>query len=156
MEYPIVLPGHEDLKLTLRTAGAFSSAKILYSGRLLTKTRGTFRITLPSDETISFKLKMGFDLYSPQLEFGGKVIDVVPALPTYLVVWAYLPLLMIVLGGALGGLCGGAATFGMLAVFHSRMPRSAKVALGLALPLVAFFAYVFVAGFVVMLTRAGK
>lgn len=157
MEYPIQLPGHADLKLTLRTAGAFSASKVLQDGIPLAKTKGSsYTVSLPDGEALSFRIKLGFDLYSPKIEFGGTVIEVVPALPATLVVWAYLPLVLIFLGGAVGGLCGGAATYGMLATFHSRLPWVAKAILGLALPVVAFFIYLLAAGSIALLTHSGK
>jgi len=156
MEYPIQLPGHENLKLTLRTAGAFSASKVMQEGVPLAKAKGSYTVMLPGGETLLFKIKLGFDLYSPRIEFGGAVIEIVPALPIALVVWAYLPLVLVFLGGAIGGLCGGAATYGMLATFHSRLPRVAKALLGLALPVVAFFIYLLVAGSIALLTRPDK
>ncbi len=87
-------------------------------------------------------MKIGFDMYTPKILFAGQEIEAMPPLPAFWVVWAYLPLLLIIIGGAIGGLCGGAATAGVLSALRSDLPPAARITIALLAPPAALLAYV--------------
>ncbi len=93
------------------------------------------------------------DMFTPKIVFAGQEIEVMPPLPPLWVVWAYLPLLLIFVGGMIGGLCGGAAAAGTLSVLRSEMPRWARILIALLLPPAGFLAYGMAAFYVMKLRQ---
>ena len=59
--------------------------------------------------------------------------------------WCGLPLLLLFIGGALGGACGGAGYALSAAVFKKAMPTPAKYVLSLLISMTAFGIYLGVA-----------
>ena len=141
MDYPIILPGYPDLRLTLRSGGFFTGAKVLKDDLILKRSKATVSVPLADGATLELKIKTGFDMFTPKIVFGGQEIEVMPALPVYWVVWAYLPLLLIFIGGAIGGLCGGAAVAGTLMALRSDLPKPARITIAVLAPPLAFMAY---------------
>lgn len=101
-------------------------------------------VPLADGSVIELKIKVGLD-GTPKVQFENNSIEVMPPLHAAWTVWAYLPLALIFLGGALGGLCGGAACAGTLAALRSEMPRPCRVILALLTPPLAFIAYAVIA-----------
>jgi len=153
MDYPFTLPGHSDLNLSLRSGGLFTGAKILKDGVPLKKAKAVVMVPLADGSSLELKMKVGFDMCTPKILFAGQEIEVMPPLPALWVVWAYLPLLLIFIGGAIGGLCGGAAAAGTLSALRSDMPRGARIAIALLAPPVAFLAYATAAFFILNLRQ---
>ena len=153
MDYPFTLPGHSDLNLSLRSGGLFTGAKILKDGVPLKKAKAVVMVPLADGSSLELKMKVGFDMCTPKILFAGQEIEVMPPLPALWVVWAYLPLLLIFIGGAIGGLCGGAAAAGTLSALRSDMPRGARIAIALLAPPVAFLAYTTAAFFILKLRQ---
>jgi len=141
MDYPFTLPGHSDLNLSLRSGGLLTGAKILKDGVPLKRSKAVVLVPLADGSSLELKIKIGFDMFTPKILFAGQEIEVMPPLPAFWVVWAYLPLLLMFIGGAIGGLCGGAAAAGTLSVLRSDMPRGARILIAILAPPVAFFAY---------------
>lgn len=141
MDYPFTLPGHSDLNLSLRSGGFLTGAKILKDGAPLKRSKAVVILPLADGSSLELKIKVGFDMFTPKILFAGQEIEVIPPLPAFWVVWAYLPLLLIFIGGAIGGLCGGAAAAGTLSALRSDVPRGAKIAIAILAPPVAFFVY---------------
>jgi len=141
MDYPIELPGHTGLNLALRAGSLFTGAKILKDGVPLKKNKGAVSVPLADGSMIELKIKIGFDLCTPKIVYAGQEIEVMPPLPVYWMIWAYFPLVLIFIGGALGGLCGGMAAGGTLAVLRSDLPKPARLAIALLAPPLAFVVY---------------
>jgi len=141
MDYPFTLPGHSDLDLSLRSGGFFTGAKILKNGVPLKRSRAVVMVPLADGSSLELKIKVGFDMFTPKILFGGREIEVMPPLSSFWVVWAYLPLLLFFVGGAIGGLCGGAASISTLSALRSDMPRGARIVIAILAPPVAFLAY---------------
>jgi len=153
MDYPITLPGHSDLNLSLRLGGFLTGTKILKDGVPLKKTKGVVMVPLADGSALELKMKLGFDMSTPKILFAGQEIKVMPPLPAFWVVWAYLPLTLIFIGGAIGGLCGGAAAAGTLSALRSDLPRWARVVIALLAPPLAFLAYGTAAFFILKLRK---
>lgn len=140
MDYPITLPGYPDLGLSLRSGGIFTGAKILKDGVPLKKSKTVVSVPLADGSALELKIKVGFD-GTPRIQFADQEIEVMPALHAAWAAWAYLPLVLIFIGGALGGLCGGAASAGTISVLRSAMPRPLRIVIALLAPPLAFMAY---------------
>ncbi len=145
MDYPFTLPGHPELNLALRTAGFFAGPKIIKDGVALVRKKGIYSLPLADGSTLTLRVKVGFDLCTPKIVYAGQEIEVMPALPVFWVVWGYLPLLLLFLGGAFGGLCGGFAAVTTLNVLRSNMPPFARYAIALMAPPIEFVVYVTIA-----------
>lgn len=153
MDYPFTLPGHSDLNLSLRLGGLFTGARILKDGIPLKKSKAVVLVPLADGSSLELKMKVGMDMYTPKILFAGQEIEVLPPLPVFWVVWAYLPLLLIFVGGAIGGLCGGAAAAGTLSALRSDLPRGARIVIALLAPPVAFLAYATAAFFILKMRQ---
>ena len=152
MDYPFTLPGHADLNLSLRPGGVFTGAKILKDGVPIKRSKALVLVPLPDGSSLELKIKVEFDMCTPKILFAGQEIEIMPPLPAFWVVWAYLPLLLIFMGGAIGGLCGGAAAAGTLSALRSDMPRGARIAIAILAPPLAFLAYL-TAAFLILKLR---
>jgi hypothetical protein len=141
MDYPFTLPGHPDLNLSLRSGGVLTGAKILKDGVPLKKSKAVVSVPLADGSSLELKIKVGLDMCTPKVLFAGQEIEVMPPLPGFWVAWAYLPLLLIFIGGAIGGLCGGVAAASTLSALRSNMPRPARIAIAILAPPAAFLAY---------------
>jgi hypothetical protein len=141
MDYPFTLPSHPELKLSLREGGLFTGPKILKDGVPLNRAKGFYLVSLADGSSLQLKIKIGLDLLTPKIEFAGKVIEVMPSLPGFWVAWAYIPLLLLFVGGAIGGLCGGAASYATLSTLRSDLPKFIRYSIVLIAPPLAFLAY---------------
>jgi len=141
MDYPLPLPGHSNLNLSLRLGGFLTGAKILKDGVPLKRSKAVVLVPLADGSSLELKIKVGFDLCTPKVLFAGQEIEVLPPLPAVWVVWAYLPLVLIFIGGAIGGLCGGVAAAGTLSALRSDLPRGARIAIAILAPPLAFLMY---------------
>jgi hypothetical protein len=95
---------------------------------------------------------MGLDV--PQLIVDGRVVDVVEPLMWYQWLWAGLPIVLVFMGGALGGLTGAVAFSISTRVFRMDQNGWLKYALVGLISLLALVIYVVLAGiFVAMINR---
>ncbi|MBA4150694.1 MAG: hypothetical protein H0X66_21485 [Verrucomicrobia bacterium] len=148
MNTPFKLPGHPDLNLSLST-GFFSWTTILKDGVPLERVDGIVNIPLADGSSLELKIKMGFDLFTPKVEFRRRNIEVFPRLHWLWMIWAYLPLFLIFVGGAIGGFFGGLATGSTIMALRSGLPRPIKILIGILVPPVGVLAYWIIATLVV-------
>lgn len=147
MDHPFVLPGYPDLNLSLRPGGFFGTAKILKDGVLLKKTKGITSVPLEDGSFLELKTKTGADPFGPKVVFAGEEIEVLPPVSPWWQMWAYLPFLLIFVGGLVGGLCGGAGAYGTLAALRSNLPAWARIVIALLAPPLSILLYLAIAIF---------
>ncbi len=140
MDYPISLTKYPDLNLCLRPGGLFTGAQILKDNAPLKKSRSKVLVPLADGSTIELKIKSGLDM-TPKVEFQGIEMEVMPALPVPWMIWAYIPLLLIFVGGAIGGLCGGVAAAGTMMALRSELPKPLRIVIALLAPPLGIVAY---------------
>lgn len=145
MDYPFTLPGHPGLKLALRPGGFFSSLKILQDGVPLKREKGVFLLPQSKGPALELKIKTGFDVFSPKVLFAGQQIEVLPRISPLWQVWAYIPVLLMFVGGALGGFLGACGAVGALSALRSNLPPAVKILLAIILPPLSVFIYLVVA-----------
>jgi len=109
MNYALNLEGFEGQLLEVKPTGFFSGPQLLINGQSAAKgpKRGQMLLQRSDGRAVVAQWKpqvLGLDV--PQLEVDGKQVNVVEPLKWYEWVWGGLPLLLIFLGGALGGIVG--------------------------------------------------
>lgn len=129
MQYPVNTPGFENRQLLIETGGLWSGPKIWIDGGPAPKgpKRGQFLLRRNDGTEVIAQLRnINFLDPIPQIVINGKPIRVVEALKWYHWVWSGLPLLLVLIGGALGGLFGGIAIVVNSRVFRSNQSIFAK------------------------------
>jgi hypothetical protein len=126
MGYPVQIVGFEDQKIEVQVASMFAPPKLFVNAKPAANgaKRGEMllRRSDGQDVTAAWKPK-GFDL--PQLVVEGKTISYVEPLQWYQWGAALLPLLLVPVGGALGGMLGALAAFVNAKIL--RLPQSDSV-----------------------------
>lgn len=152
MEVPVAFSGLEPGRLTLRSMGI--GGALYLDGSRLRARKGLLEVPTRDGpvEVRYVPRRLGFDV--PDLEVDGRQVEVVPALPVAALALAVLPLLLIFVGGALGGLLGGAAATANLAVMRTGMPWAARVPVCLVMTVLAVGATLALAGAVAVLLGA--
>jgi len=145
MDIPVQLPGMEGQTVALRLAGAFSGAQLVLNGRALPKRNGLVQLRSNAGSTLAVKFKNRFLDPIPNLIVGGQTIQLVPPLEWYQYVWMGIPIVLLFVGGALGGLCGGLAVAVSSRVFRSDLSAGMKYGLTGLISGAAFITYFIVA-----------
>ncbi len=120
------------------------SEKIFLDGQPVARESGVYRIMTASG-TVSLILKQRFPDPIPNVEVNGRLVVLTPTLPLYVWLWAGLPMILIFVGGAIGGACGGFATIINARLFRSGRSGVVKVFLSGLCSLAAFVAYLVIA-----------
>lgn len=150
MSYIVNLDGFEDQKITVEVS-YWTGPKLFINGVRAQKgiKRGEM-ILQRSDSTHAVaRWKQGLlGLDVPQLIVDGKVVMLVEPLKWYEYVWAGLPVLLVFIGGALGGLIGASAYVLNIKVFRLTMNYFLKYVVTTGVFVLAFVVYVAAALFV--------
>ena len=141
MDIPVRLPGMEGQVITLRSAGMFSGPKLLLNGEPAVKEGGFFQLRSNAGSILGVKFKARFLDPIPNLEVGGETIQLAPALEWYQYVWMVIPVTLVFMGGAVGGLCGGLAAAMSSRIFRSDHSEAVKYGLTGLISLGAFVSY---------------
>lgn len=145
-QYPFTVPGHENHAFVFQPNGF--TAKIFMDGAPM-KSKGTkFTGTLMSGEEIVLGLKYGIDILNPKLVYKGQTLTVIPALSKWQMILIYLPLFLVVSGGAVGGLFGALSAYFNNSTIRGNSPGALKVILCLMSTFAAFFLYAVCAGLI--------
>ena len=124
----------------------FSGPKLMLNGQPVARQKGLFHLRSNVGSTMSVKFKGRFLDPIPNLIVGGQTIQLVPPLAWYQYAWMSIPMILLFLGGAVGGLCGGLAAGFSSRVFRSDRSQAMKYALTGLISLGAFLAYFVVVG----------
>lgn len=132
MNYPLTVAGFEGRALMLQTSSFFAGPKLLLDGFPAPKgpKRGQFAL-LRNDgsQAIAELNRSNFLDPVPKVMIDGITLAVVQPLKWYQWVWAGIPILLLFIGGALGGLTGAIATGINSRIFRSALHPFAKYAL---------------------------
>jgi len=131
--------------LALCTAGMFAGPKLMLNGQPVAKQNGLFQVRSKDGTTLAIKFKNRFLDPIPDLEVGGQTITLVPPLQWYQYAWMAIPLILIFLGGAIGGFCGGLAAALSSRVFRSDLSEGMKYGATALISMAAFVTYFVVA-----------
>ncbi len=130
MRYPVHLEGFEGQTLEIQTGGLFSGPKVFVNHQPAPKGKGREVLLRRNDGTsVAVRLKpSGFGLDVPQLVVEGKTIRAIDPLKWYVWAWIALPILLVFVGGALGGIVGALGLTTNAKIVRSKMNGLAKFA----------------------------
>jgi hypothetical protein len=147
MDYPVALDGFEGHRITLSPQGWFTTPKLLIDGRPAPKGKKANQFVLRSDYGTEIVAQIRASVFGldpvPQLVVDGKKIQVAEPLTWFQLLWSGIPLLLLVVGGALGGLCGAGAVALNIRVFRSQGGNMVKYLLTAFVSLTAAVVYLF-------------
>ena len=119
MQYQVAVAGFEKQNIVIEAPNLFSAAKLLINGQPAAKgeKRGEYKL-LRDDGTEAVARFKSFLLDPiPQLVVDGSTVRLTEPLPCHELVFAYLPLLMVLTGNVIGILLGVAAAVMNLRLF---------------------------------------
>lgn len=129
MDYPVPHPSFIQHQLTVRTGSLWTGTQLLYDGTPLTRNKLSYAALDDAGHATTLKLKIGIGDPVPMLLINNETVRLAPPLTVSERVWICLPLLLLFLGGALGGLVGATAAYFNSHVFRSKRGTFAKYAL---------------------------
>jgi hypothetical protein len=122
MDYPLQVEGFEGQTIVVQTPGLISGAKLLVNGQPAPKgkKRGEMALRRTDGREVSAKWASTLvDLSGVVID--GQKIEFVKPLRWYEYVWCIIPILLIFVGGALGGVVGAIAFFINLRILRSSL-----------------------------------
>jgi hypothetical protein len=143
MQYLVQAEGFEGRQLVVESAGWLAGPKLMLDGQLAPKgpKRGQLLLHRNDGVDVVAQLRNIFVDPIPQVVIDGKTIKLAEPLPWYAWVWSALPLMLLFLGGALGGLLGAVAMTINGRVFRADMNGPLKFIVTGAISLVAAIVY---------------
>src|SRR5215472_8325582 len=141
MRFPISRSGFEGQDLAVETAGFFSGARVLHNGNPVERRKGRYPVRSNSGQEVLIQLKMNLLDPVPKVIFGDETIVLARPLAWYEWLWISLPFLLVVTGGALGGVVGVTAIYSSARIFRSNRGAFAKYALTGLVSIVAVVAF---------------
>ena len=141
MEIAIPQEGFENRRFAVRTAGLLSGPKVLIDGAPAERHKGAYLVRNNQGEAVEVKLKSGLLDPVPRVEIAGQALRLVKPLAWYEYLWMAIPIVLVFIGGALGGLCGAAAVYASARVFRSNQDTAMKFVISTAYSLAAFVAW---------------
>ncbi len=147
MDFTFRIGGSEGPEVTVSRSVLTGATHVRVSGQEVPRDGrgGPFRVPLADGRTAALDVRgRGYD-YVPRVTVEGRQI----ALARDLAAWEYavsaVPLLLLFVGGAVGGLAGASAAYFNLWVMRSRFPAPARVGIALAVAVVALGIYLLLA-----------
>jgi len=144
MRYPLQLEGFEGQSVEVQPSGLFAGPRLLVNGQPARPAPKRGQVLLRRNDgrevIVIWKPQLlGLDV--PQLWMDGMRVNVVEPLKWYVWVWSALPVLLVLIGGALGALAGFIG-FGInTKIFRSGLPGLAQFGLSLLVSLAAVVVY---------------
>ncbi len=128
MEYPVHIDGFEGRQLSVTSGGILAGPRLLVDGQPAPKgpKRGQLLLRRNDGTEVVARLRGGFVDPIPEIIIDGKTVAVAEPLHWYQWGWAGLPLVLLILGGALGGALGAIGAFINGRIFRSALPGIAK------------------------------
>jgi hypothetical protein len=145
MRIQISHPEFKRQHLTLETASVFSGPKLLLNGMVVKKQKGRYRVASDSGAEKLIQLKYNLVDPVPGIKIDGEGVNLVEPLQWYEYAWSGLPILLVLTGGALGGLVGGVATMANGRLFRSDRGAVAKYGMSGLITLLAVAVFVMLA-----------
>ena len=143
-DIPIPLEGFEGHDILLRTR-LLSNTKLLMDGQALAKKKGCVQLRANDGMAVELRMKSRFLDPVPNIEVYGRTIVLLPGLNPIEYVWSGIPLILVLLGGGIGGACGGGACAVNAQIFRTRLSAPAKFAITALITGSAFVGWVIVA-----------
>ena len=143
----VQIPGFESQQIAVEMPGAFGSAKLFVNGQPAPPApkKGQYLLRQNDGTEVVASFKSGWPDPTPMLVVGAQTIKLAEPLMWYQWIWAAWPLVLILLGGAIGGLLGGGAAVINTQIFRSDKNAFVKYALTAFISVIAFVLWLIVA-----------
>ena len=148
--YPYEVPGVAE---PLALKPGFWRQHLLQGGVALERRGREFPVRLANGSTTQARFRrvlLGFDI--PDVFIDGTAYAYAPRLPVMVVIWCFLPVVLIVLGGLIPAVIGLLAAIGNLRVMRTHASNPAKAAASLGLTIAGAAAVLLIAGLLNHLT----
>ncbi len=106
MQIEVPHPAFVKQQLTVETAGLFSGPKLLLNGVLVEKLKGRYTVSNDDGEEITIQLKHNYIDPIPKIKIGDETETLADPLAWYEWLFIGLPLVLLFIGGAIGGILG--------------------------------------------------
>jgi len=128
MKYDIDLRGFENRDLFVESAGFLGGPRIIIDGKPAPKgsKRGQYILTDNNKFKVVVQIRQVFLDPVPQLIVDGQVVKLAESLNALQWIWSGLPIILVFLGGALGGVLGATAFWLNTRIFRSEMSSVEK------------------------------
>ena len=128
MSYPLFIPGFENHDIEIEPSGFIRGPRLLLDGNPAPRgpKRLQYVLTLPNGSKSIVQLKPSILDPVPKVVVDGDQIEVVEPLSAIQLIWSGLPIIMLFVGGAIGGLIGGGAYWINNLVFRPEMSTAEK------------------------------
>ena len=141
MEIEVQHPAFKSQHLALVAASGFSGPQLLLNGEVVKRRKGLYPVVSDSGTEILVKMKYNLVDPIPTLSIDDQPVRLAEPLQWYEYGWSGLPLLLMFIGGALGGLVGGYATVVNGRIFRSDRGLTTKYGLAGAVTVSAVVIY---------------
>jgi hypothetical protein len=145
MRLDIEHPEFKTKRLAVETAGWFSGSKLLVNGAIAEKRKGRF--TVPSDSGAEVSIELKYNLLDPipKVKIGDETLELAPPLQWYEYAWIGIPILLVFVGGAIGGLVGAMGARANGRVFRGNHGAPAKYGISALITIGVPVAYIVLA-----------
>jgi hypothetical protein len=116
-------------RLSVEPASGFGGPKLLLNNVVVKKRKGSYPVMSDSGSEVLVKMKYNLVDPIPTLSINDQLVGLAEPLQWYEYGWSGLPMLLVFVGGALGGLVGGYATVVNGRIFRSDRSVTAKYGL---------------------------
>ena len=138
-------PAFVSQKLTVRTAGFFSGAKVFLNGKAVKPVKREYLVRDDRGNSVSLRLKSNIADPIPLVVLGGQPVRLARALTWYEYAWIGIPILLLFVGGALGAMIGVFATYTSSHILRSSRSSTSKYLLTAVVTVSAIVIFVVVA-----------
>lgn len=154
MAIPLQIEGFDGHKIEVVPAGVLTPARLLFDGLPAPKgkKRGENSLTRNDGREVSVIWKHQI-LDMPKLVIDGKTFDIVKPLAWYEWIWSALPILLVIVGGALGGITGILAFSINASIFRSSLHTLVKFLLTLVVSIASLYVYYAVAALLLSMVK---
>ncbi len=149
MSYPLFVAGFENHDLDVQPSGFVRGPRLLLNGNPAPRgnRRYQYVLTQPGGSKTVVQLKPSMLDPVPKVFVDGEQIEVVEPLSVFQLIWSGLPLVMLLIGGAIGGLIGGGAYWTNVLVFRSEMSTAERYILTALISGIAVVFFLIVSAF---------
>jgi hypothetical protein len=117
-------------RLSVETAGFLSPPKLLFNTfPVKVKKGGLYTVTSDTGEQIQVRMKYNFLDPVPKLTIGEESFELAEPLQWYEYAWIGAPMVMLLLGGAVGGFLGALSTITNGRIFRGERSAASKYVL---------------------------
>lgn len=148
MRYEVRLEGFEGqlVEVEPRLGGLWGGPRLFVNDQ---QVPGNKKMQLRRNDGREVTVRWKNDLWGvdvPNLDVDGTIIQVAKPMPIGYKIWCLLPILLVFIGGALGGIIGAVGVLANGAIFRKRSIQPAvKVMIAIAVAIAAFVVYFLIA-----------